>query len=380
MTSRSFSPSPARRPRRTAPLPSTPPGLGAPARLCRRRLKALVTRFPRARVLVIGDLMLDRFVRGDVWRISPEAPVPVVQIRDEGMHPGGAGNVVANVAALGARPSVVGWTGRDAAGADLRRLLTALGADARGVVAARDAITIEKTRVVAHAQQLVRLDREPPLPGKRLEGALLERVRRALPRVDAVVISDYGKGTVSPALLSLVARRTSTRRPLLLIDPKQGNFDHYRGATLVKPNALEAEAASGVAISDRASLATAGARLLERWRSDAILISRGEQGMSLCRPRRAPRHFPAAAREVFDVTGAGDTVMAVAALALAGGGTLEEAAWLANVAAGVVVGKVGTATLDPAELVHAVDLALLGGAPLPGGAPAVRGEAAGARR
>jgi len=309
--------------------------------------------------------MLDRFIRGDVWRISPEAPVPVVQVRDEGVHPGGAGNVVANLAALSARPSVVGWTGRDGAGSELRRLLAALGADGFGLVAARDAVTIEKTRIVAHAQQVVRLDREPAGPGPRIERALLDRVLRLVPAVDAVVVSDYGKGTVSRALLDRLAELRERRRFVYVVDPKQANFDHYRGATLVKPNALEAQAASGIAIRDDVALEAAGARLLERWQSDAVLISRGEHGMSLCRPGRPPRHFPTAAREVFDVTGAGDTVMAVAALALASGGTLEEAAWLANVAAGVVVGKVGTATLSSAELVHAMDLALLERAPLP---------------
>jgi rfaE bifunctional protein kinase chain/domain len=351
------------------PVPAAPGRLSAGARASRERLARLVARFPRARVLVIGDLMLDRFIRGDVRRISPEAPVPVVQVRDEGVHPGGAGNVAANLAGLGARPKVVGWVGRDAAGSELRRLLDRLGADGAGLVVARDAGTIEKTRVVAHAQQVVRLDREPPGTSEHVERALVARVMRLLPRVDAVLVSDYGKGTISRSLLRRLAERTADGGLLYLVDPKHANFDSYRGATLVKPNAVEAEAASGIAIRDDASLAAAGERLLERWETQAVLISRGEQGMALCRRGRTPCNLPTTAREVFDVTGAGDTVMSVAALALASGGSLEEAAWLANLAAGVVVGKVGTATLSQAELVHAMDLALLEGLAPPAAEP-----------
>jgi D-beta-D-heptose 7-phosphate kinase/D-beta-D-heptose 1-phosphate adenosyltransferase len=309
-------------------------------------------------VLVVGDLMLDRFVRGEVWRISPEAPVPVVQVRSEDVHPGGAGNVVANLASLGARPAVVGWIGRDAAGSELRALLAGLGADASGVVASDAVVTIEKTRIVAHAQQIVRLDREPSRPGEGLRRAVVERTLRALSRADAVIVSDYGKGAVGPELLGRLAEERGRAGRPLLIDPKQSNFEHYRGATLVKPNAVEARDASGIEIVDDASLEAAGADLVERWACESVLLSRGEHGISLFRRGRGSSHFPTAAREVFDVTGAGDTVIAVAALALARGGSPEDAAWLANVAAGVVVGKVGTATLDAVELLRAVDEAL----------------------
>jgi rfaE bifunctional protein kinase chain/domain len=319
------------------------------------RLRHLIGTFVRARVLVIGDLMLDRFIWGDVRRISPEAPVPVVRVARESEHPGGAGNVVANLAALGAKPSVVGWIGRDEPGRRLRRLLHALGADTSGIVTAEHTPSIEKTRIIAHSQQVVRLDREP----HEAEAEIGERVRRQVARraaeIDAVVVSDYGKGTIGEPLLSNLAELRSRFGFPYLIDPKQPNFPHYRGATLVKPNQPEAAAAAGIEPRDARSLATSGARLLELWQSEAVLISRGGLGMSLCRRGRPPRHFAAAAREVFDVTGAGDTVLAVAALALAGGGTLEEAAALANLAAGVVVGKVGTATLSRRELVRAVE-------------------------
>jgi len=327
----------------------------------RDRLGRLVSRFSGARVLVVGDLMLDRFVRGDVWRISPEAPVPVVQVRSEDVHPGGAGNVVANLASLGARPAVVGWIGRDAAGRELKALLAGLGADASGVVASDAVVTIEKTRIVAHAQQMVRLDREPTRPGEALRRAVVERTFRALSRADAVIVSDYGKGAIGPELLGRLAEERGRAGRPLLIDPKQSNFAHYRGATLVKPNAVEARDASGIEIVDDASLEAAGAELVERWACESVLLSRGEHGISLFRRGRGSSHFPTAAREVFDVTGAGDTVIAVAALALARGGSPEDAAWLANVAAGVVVGKVGTATLDAGELLRAIDEALAAG-------------------
>ncbi|HEY8517862.1 MAG TPA: D-glycero-beta-D-manno-heptose-7-phosphate kinase [Candidatus Binatia bacterium] len=340
---------------------STAGATGAPSSV--RRLLQLVHAFRSARVLVVGDLMLDHFIWGDVRRISPEAPVPVVQVTRESMHPGGAGNVVANLAALGARPRVVGWVGKDAAGATIRRLLSELGADADGVLVTSGASSIEKTRIIAHHQQVVRLDREPWRPNERVGREIVRRVERELPRVQAVIVSDYGKGTIQPGLLDMLARRRERDGFLYLIDPKQPNFAHYRNATLVKPNESETAAAAGVEIDGPEALERAASVLLERWQSDAVLISRGEHGMSLCRSDAPPRHFPAAAREVFDVTGAGDTVLAIAALALASGGTLEEAAWLANVGAGVVVGKVGTATLAPAELADATSEAAAERAP-----------------
>ncbi|MEW6267886.1 MAG: D-glycero-beta-D-manno-heptose-7-phosphate kinase [Thermodesulfobacteriota bacterium] len=360
MSTRNLRTSPA-----AAARPSHAAGTSAPSPT--RRLLQLVSAFRSARVLVVGDLMLDHFIWGDVRRISPEAPVPVVQVTRESMHPGGAGNVVANLAALGARPRVVGWVGKDAAGATIRRLLASLGADADGVLATSEAASIEKTRIIAHHQQVVRLDREPSRPGERVEREVVRRVARELSRVQAVIVSDYGKGTVHPALLEMLAERRDRDRFLYLIDPKQANFAHYRRATLVKPNESETAAASGVEIDGPAALERAASVLLDRWQSDAVLISRGEHGMSLCRTGSRPRHFPAAAREVFDVTGAGDTVLAIAALALASGGTLDEAAWLANVGAGVVVGKVGTATLDPAELADATCEAAAERAPRGGG-------------
>jgi rfaE bifunctional protein kinase chain/domain len=324
-------------------------------RVSSARLDTLVRRFGRVRVLVVGDLMLDHFVWGRVQRISPEAPVPVVQVTAEEFRPGGAGNVVSNIAALGGRAAACGIVGRDAAGTDLTRALRGLRADTSGIVGSRVAPTIQKTRIIAHHQQVVRLDREL---APQADGAGARRLRdtvlRARTRFDVLVISDYGKGAVDPTLLAALAEAHAKRPFLWVVDPKQPNFGHYRRASLIKPNRDEAAEAAGIPIRDEASLRAAGERLLERWQAGAVLISRGEEGMALFKPGRAVEHFPTLAREVFDVTGAGDTVLAACALALGAGGTLEEATVLANHAAGVVVGKIGTATVTGDELRAAV--------------------------
>ena len=323
----------------------------------RTRLAALVGRFRRVRVLVLGDLMLDRFVWGDVRRISPEAPVPVVRVRAEETRAGGAGNVVANVAALGGRPSVAGVVGIDGAGTHLLAALRRAGADTSGVLRVRQPGTIEKTRIIAHHQQVVRLDREThdgdnvsAALRRRLAAAVLARLRRS----DVLVVSDYGKGAIDADLLDQLAA-AHLRRPFTwVVDPKGVNFPHYRRASLVKPNLLEAAQASGIEITDPDTLRRAGRTLLERWETDAVLISRGEDGMTLFRRGGGVRTFPTAAREVFDVTGAGDTVVATCALALGAGGSLEDATQLANHAAGIVVGKIGTANATARELLDAL--------------------------
>jgi rfaE bifunctional protein kinase chain/domain len=316
-----------------------------------RRLEALLRRFASVRVLVVGDLMLDHFVWGRVDRISPEAPVPVVQVTREDSRPGGAGNVVSNVRALGGRAAVSGIVGDDEAGARLRATLARLGATTGGVVVDRARPTIEKTRIIAHQQQVVRLDREvPPAADGRAVGRVRDHVLRERGRFDVVVLSDYNKGVIGPALLDGL-EAAHRRRPFTwVVDPKRANFGAYRRVSLVKPNREEAAAASGVEIRDRASLRRAGAALLRRWEAEAVLISRGEEGMALFKQGGAVEEFPTLAREVFDVTGAGDTVVATCALALGAGGTLEEATVLANHAAGIVVGKIGTATVTAGEV------------------------------
>jgi len=324
-------------------------------RVSERRLAELVRRFAGVRVLVVGDLMLDRFVWGQVERISPEAPVPVVHVTGEDERPGGAGNVVSNITALGGRAGACGMVGDDAAGKRLVAALDTLGAGTEGVVVSRHASTTQKTRIIAHQQQVVRLDHEAPAV---LDGAGMRRVRDfvlgARARFDVLVVSDYAKGVVGPELLGALAE-AHVRAPFTwVVDPKRANFAHYRRASLMKPNRGEAAEAAGIDIRDRPSLCAAGARLLARWETEAVLISRGEAGMALFKRGGAVQEFPTVAREVYDVTGAGDTVLAACALALGAGGTLEEATVLANHAAGVVVGKVGTATLGAGELRAAV--------------------------
>ncbi len=321
-----------------------------------RALKRLVGRFPGTRVLVIGDLMLDQFVWGDVSRISPEAPVPIVRVRRQEGRPGGAGNVVTNVVALGGRADACGLVGDDLAGRALTTALATAGGGLAGVVRSRAVPTTAKTRVIAHSQQVVRFDQDPDAGGlpARLATRLRAWVGRHARRYPVIVVSDYGKGVVTPELLADLAALRKRHGFAYVIDPKRPNFAHYRGASLVKPNLGEASVAAGIEIEDGTSLARAGSELLRRWEADAILISRGEEGMSLFKPRARAQHFPTAAQEVYDVTGAGDTVLATCALALACGGTFEEAARLANHAAGVAVGKVGTATVTARELVRAL--------------------------
>jgi rfaE bifunctional protein kinase chain/domain len=312
---------------------------------------AAIARFPKLRVLVAGDLMLDHFVWGKVERISPEAPVPVVQVTAESRRLGGAANVVANLRALGGQVTACGVVGADASGRELLDELERIGASVAGVVQSRGAATTRKTRIIAHQQQVVRLDREDDgrrdsPAAARARGFLLAQLHAA----DVVVISDYGKGLITPALLDGLAAMRARRPFPLLIDPKKANFAHYRGASLLTPNRDEASQASGIEIRDAASLARAGAALLERWQAEAVLITRGEHGMSLFARRGPARHFPTVARQVYDVTGAGDTVVAACALALGAGASLEAAAILANHAAGIVVGEVGTATVDAKRL------------------------------
>jgi D-beta-D-heptose 7-phosphate kinase/D-beta-D-heptose 1-phosphate adenosyltransferase len=317
-----------------------------------RRLRAQVGRLAGVRVLVVGDVMLDRFVRGRVERISPEAPVPVVHVTGEDAHAGGAGNVAANVVGLGGRAGLGALVGRDQAGRELRAVLRGLGVRTDGLIAGRSSATTQKTRIVAHHQQVVRLDHEDTgtvdgAAGRRLRDWVLKALRRR--SYDVLVVSDYAKGVVDPALLEALAREHERREFTWIIDPKHANFAHYRRASLVKPNRQEAAAASGVDIVDDQSLRRAGAKLLELWQCEAVLISLGEEGMALFQGRRVQR-FPIMGREVFDVTGAGDTVIATCALALGAGCSLEDATALANHAAGVVVGKVGTATVSAPEL------------------------------
>ena len=322
------------------------------------RAAALVAAMRGRRIVVVGDVMLDEFLWGRVSRISPEAPVPVVEVTRQSFHLGGAGNVAANVRALGGEATLVGLVGQDAAGASVAAALSEAGVQPRLVVSEGGRPTTVKTRIVAHHQQVVRADREESGDVEGAAGAaILEALREALAGCDALVVSDYQKGVVTPALLRRALPLARRRRIPVLVDPKLRRFPLYRGVTVVTPNQLEAEQATGLRLRDERTLAAAGRRILSLLSCRAALVTRGEHGMSLFERGRAPLHVEAAAREVFDVTGAGDSVIATMALALAAGASLAEAAMLANEAAGVVVGKLGTAQASPAELLASVRLA-----------------------
>jgi D-glycero-beta-D-manno-heptose-7-phosphate kinase len=305
------------------------------------------------KVVVLGDVMLDEFVWGDVTRISPEAPVPVVDIQRESFHLGGAANVLANLIALGARASVVGVVGNDAAGERLRSSLRADGADQdEYLITDEQRPSTVKTRIIAHSQLVVRADRESRRPvNGQTEARIIEALQAALENAAALIVSDYDKGVVTPRILEKILPFAYDRVPVL-IDPKLRNFSSYRPATLVTPNHHEALRMASLEADTDEGLHEAARRIRAELNCDAVLITRGDRGMMLLEGAGAPVYVATAAREVYDVTGAGDTVIATLAAALAAGSSLIEAAALANHAAGIVVGKVGTATASAGELVN----------------------------
>ncbi|HEX6183471.1 MAG TPA: D-glycero-beta-D-manno-heptose-7-phosphate kinase [Pyrinomonadaceae bacterium] len=317
-----------------------------------RRAAEIVAAMRARTVAVFGDVMLDEFVWGDVTRISPEAPVPVVEIRRESVHLGGAANVLANLRALGVRASVVGVVGADRAGERVRTELRDAGAHAfdENLITDVSRPTTLKTRIIAHSQLVVRADRELRTPVDSLvEERIVAALRRLLKEADALVISDYDKGAVTPGVLGEILPAAEAAGVPVLVDPKLRNFGAYRPATLVTPNHLEALRVTNTEDDTDEGMAHAARAIRERLGCRSVLITRGERGMMLLEDGE-PTYVPTAAREVYDVTGAGDTVIATLAASLAAGASLVEAAMLANHAAGVVVGKIGTATATAAEL------------------------------
>jgi len=314
-----------------------------------------VARFSRCRVLILGDVMLDEYMWGAVSRISPEAPVPVVAVQSESMKVGGAGNVATNVAALGGRATLVGLVGNDAAAERLSHELELHGVKGDGLVEDRSRPTTIKSRVVAGSQHVVRFDRESDAPLSRaVRAQVIAAVRQRLPEADVLLISDYAKGLVSPGLVREVLALAARYHRMVAVDPKVQNLLLFKGVTLVAPNHHEAAAAAHLTIRSEADLLRVGQVLLRRLKARGVLVTRGEQGMSLFEGGKPVVHIPTVAREVYDVTGAGDTVMGALSLALAAGATMGEAAVIANFAAGVVVGKRGTATVTRAELEQAL--------------------------
>lgn len=318
-------------------------------------------RFAKCRLLVVGDVMLDHFIWGNVRRISPEAPVPVVEVVRETLFPGGAANVARNLAPFTGHAALMGRVGRDAEARRLRELLAEEGVRTEPLIEHDSLPTISKSRIIARQQQVVRVDREriETLTAPELKAAK-ELLGTLLPEIDAIIIEDYGKGFVTQQLVDMITAMAGTANKLVTVDPSPRHSLQWTGVTLVKPNRIEAFAAAGIEDHHRAiapeqddELIEVGKKLLARWQVPNVLITLGEQGMMLFQQGERPHHIPTRAREVYDVSGAGDTAIALLTLALAAGLTALDAADVANHASGIVVGKLGTACLTPDELLAA---------------------------
>lgn len=313
--------------------------------------KPIIAAFGGRKLAVVGDSMLDRFLWGRVDRISPEAPVPVVRLEKETVKLGGAANVAANIRALGAEVTLFGVWGEDSEAERMRTLLAERGIDAGGMITAEGRPTTIKTRIIAHNQQVVRADREDDGPlAEKAQEALLAAWGRLADGFDGVILSDYGKGVLSQqALGALIEAGTRAGLPVV-VDPKKGDFSQYAGATSLTPNQKEAELACAALVTDAGTLSAVGATLLERTRAESVLVTRGEHGMALFERGGAEHHLPTRATMVYDVTGAGDTVIAVYTTALATGADFLAAAQLANHAAGIAVRELGTVAVTAAQL------------------------------
>ncbi|HJV49761.1 MAG TPA: D-glycero-beta-D-manno-heptose-7-phosphate kinase [Geothrix sp.] len=323
-------------------------------RLDRSQAESLLQRMEGRKVAVLGDVMLDEYLFGEVSRISPEAPVPIVRVLKERAVLGGAANVAANLKALGTEPLLIGTLQKDVAGDRLLGLLTGLGISISGLVLDTSRPTIIKTRVIGQQQQMLRIDREDPgQPEAAVLLGLKDRLERALGSASALIVSDYDKGTVNAPVMEAVRTLCAERNIPWIVDPKPGHKALYRGATLMTPNTKEAAELTARPARSDMEVTVAGRALMDELGLKGLLVTRSERGMALFSPQAehsAPWMIPTEAREVFDVSGAGDTVIATLAAAVAAGADWREAAMLANAAAGVVVAKVGTATATPDEI------------------------------
>ena len=322
-------------------------------------IQSLFDAFSRQRLVVIGDVMLDRFIWGNVSRISPEAPVPVVEVQRESFYPGGAANVARNLTPFGASVDLIGFLGSDENGQLLRRVLEENAISAGHLVELEDFTTIAKTRVVARQQQVVRIDRERKTrPSAEQVARLASELRKLAPSLDGIIIEDYGKGLITQELVDEITTIAKEAEVVVTVDPNPKNPIRWSGVSTVKPNRIEAFNEAGIEdphdgtepLEDPA-LREVGDRLLEKWDSENVLITLGEQGMLLFSPDSEPFHIPTRAQEVFDVSGAGDTAIAVFTLALCAGSDPRKAADLSNHASGIVVGKLGTAPIEREELI-----------------------------
>jgi len=321
-----------------------------------KSLENIVRRFKGASVMVVGDLILDEFIWGDVSRISPEAPVPVVWVRKESFMPGGASNVANNISSLGGKVYSVGVIGDDERGAILKSSLARKGIDTSGVLVDGTRPTTLKTRVVAGHQQVVRIDKEKT---DHLNDSMIRRIIDSIAgmmkKVDAVIIEDYGKGVITPKLLRSIVPLARRSNKIISVDPKEEHFKYYRGITVITPNNHEASRAVGFQIKDDRTLKRAGKALLSKIGCKIALVTLGENGMAVFCKGKPMEHIPTVAQEVFDVSGAGDTVIAAYTLGLASGADPVKSAHIANCAAGIVVGKVGIAVVNPEELINRIE-------------------------
>jgi len=310
---------------------------------------------PSKNIAVIGDVMLDRYLWGKADRISPEAPVPVIAFEKEEIRIGGAANVADNLAMLGANPILISIIGDDENGQRLIKRANELGLQTDELVIDTKRPTTVKTRIIARNQQICRIDREDfSNIDDEVHEAVFEKFRSVLSSLDGVIISDYGKGLITPRLVADLVDNCCNYNLFISVDPKESHWEYYTGVNLIKPNNHEAERATNISTSTEAGLEQAGWKLLDKTGAESAIITTGERGMSLFERGKSVKHFSTMAREVYDVTGAGDTVIAVASSAVIAGASLEEAVIIANHAAGVVVAEVGTAVARPEEIIQSM--------------------------
>lgn len=318
------------------------------------RIREILAGFKKRNILVVGDLMLDKFIWGKVSRISPEAPIPVVEVESVSTMPGGAANVVNNICSLGGRGHSAGVVGRDAEGRDLIRLLGERGADTAAVLASSSVETIVKTRIIAHHQHVVRIDREHSIKEDSvLTKKLLALIRTGMRKMDAIILEDYGKGVLTDDLVRAVVDLARHRKIIVTADPKIEHELDFSDIDAITPNYSEAFYFAGMNSKKGDSVEEAGKALLRKWKGAAVLVTLGDRGMCLFQTGKKPRHISTAPKDVFDVAGAGDTVIAVLTMALASGADMYEAAVTANLAAGVVVQKSGVETPRREEIIEA---------------------------
>jgi D-glycero-beta-D-manno-heptose-7-phosphate kinase len=314
-------------------------------------LITLVGSLQKKKVVVIGDVMLDVYIKGAVARISPEAPIPVVEINEQDKKmPGGAANVAANITALGGKSSIIGTMGRDSAGRELAKELKKRNVDTTGLLAFSDRPTTEKTRVIANTQQVVRIDREVKSAlTEKQQDQVIQKALSAIKDADGIIFEDYNKGLLTPRVIRKIIAFAHAKKKIVTADPKFHNFFEFKGVTVMKPNMKEVTEALGTeAVGE--TFEAIGLKVMKRLQCRSVVLTRSEHGMTIFEPGQPPRTIPTVAREVYDVSGAGDTVIATLTLALAGGATLLQAASLANYAAGIEVEKLGVATVSADEL------------------------------